>query len=166
MGWRARHAAVRAATMTRCWSASAGKGMVGGRAVVAARVVIFDRSGSGAVIGVGGRAAGRAELAQCENTADPAGVGGVRMAGLSRWGAMSRWHAVVGQGTRFERSGLVRIEFAGRHFDMRRFAVGGPAGRGGCHTVVTSDAKHGGTQGDALRRFLQVGGRGETGWDG
>ena len=39
-------------------------------------------------------------------------------------------------------------------------------GRGGCHTLVTSGAKHGGTEGDTLRRFLQVGGRGGTGWDG
>ena len=47
-----------------------------------------------------------------------------------------------------------------------RFAVGGLAGSGGCHGVVTSGAKHGGTQGDTLRRFLQVGGRGGTSWDG
>jgi hypothetical protein len=34
-----------AATMTRCWSpSSAGMGMVGGRAVLAARVVTFDKS--------------------------------------------------------------------------------------------------------------------------
>ena len=41
---------------------------------------------------------------------------------------MSRWRAVVGQGTRLERSGLVQIGFAGGHFEMRRFAVGGLAG--------------------------------------
>ena len=41
---------------------------------------------------------------------------------------MSRWRAVVGQGTRFERSGLVHIGFAGGHFEMRRFAVGRLAG--------------------------------------
>ena len=45
-------------TMTRYWSpSSAGIGMVGGRAVWAGQVVTFDMSGSGAVIGVGGRAA-------------------------------------------------------------------------------------------------------------
>ena len=36
---------------------------------------------------------------------------------------MSRWRAVVGHGTRLERSGLVHIGFAGGHFEMRRFAV-------------------------------------------
>ena len=73
-----------AATMPRCWSPlSAGMGMVGGRAVVAARVVTFDMSGSGAVIGVGGRAAGRAELAQCESTGRSRRGWVVRMEGLS-----------------------------------------------------------------------------------
>ena len=65
-----------------------------------------------------------------------------------------------------ERCGLVQIGFAGRHFEMLRFAVGGLPGRGGCHTLVTHGAKHGGTEGDTLRRFAQVGGRGGTGWDG
>ena len=47
-----------ATTMTRYWSpSSAGIGLVGGRAVLAAQVVTFDMSGSGAVIGVGGHAA-------------------------------------------------------------------------------------------------------------
>jgi hypothetical protein len=47
-----------AATMTRYWSpSSAGIGMVGERAVLAAQVVTFDMSGSGTVIGVGGHAA-------------------------------------------------------------------------------------------------------------
>ena len=73
---------------------------------------------------------------------------------------------VVGQGRGLARSGLVHIGFAGGHFGMRRFAVGGLAGRGGCHTLVTSGAKHGGTEGDTLRRLMQVGGRGGTGWDG
>src|SRR6476646_6340872 len=50
-----------ATTRTRYWSpSSAGIGMVGGRAVWAGQVVTFGMSGSGAVIGVGGRAAGRA----------------------------------------------------------------------------------------------------------
>jgi hypothetical protein len=41
---------------------------------------------------------------------------------------MSRWRAVVGQGTRFERSGLVQIGLAGRHFEMLRVAMDGLAG--------------------------------------
>ena len=50
-----------ATTMTRYWSpSSAGIGLVGERAVWAGQVVTFDMSGSGAVFGVGGRAAGRA----------------------------------------------------------------------------------------------------------
>src|SRR3954468_24813234 len=79
---------------------------------------------------------------------------------------MSRWRAVVGQGTRLAGSGLVHIGFAVGHFEMVRVAVGGLAGRGGCHGVVTSGAERGGTEGDVLRRFLQVGGRGGTSWDG
>jgi hypothetical protein len=51
-------------------------------------------------------------------------------------------------------------------FDMLGFAVGGPAGLRRCHGVVTSGAKHGGTEGDTLRRFVQVSGRGGTIWDG
>ena len=61
---------------------------------------------------------------------------------------------------------LVQIGFAGGHFEMVRFAVGWLAGYGGCHTLVTSGAKHGGTEGDALRRLMQVGGMVGTGWDG
>ena len=64
------------------------------------------------------------------------------------------------------RSGLVHIGFAGGHFEMRRFAVCGLAGGDVVTEFVTSGAKHGGTEGDTLRRFLQVGGRGGTGWDG
>ena len=69
-----------ATTRTRYWSpSSAGIGMVGGRAVLAAQVVTFDMSGSGAVIGVGaalrtctdveGRKLERGELAQWNDTA-------------------------------------------------------------------------------------------------
>ena len=79
---------------------------------------------------------------------------------------MSRWRAVVGQWRGLARSGVVHIGCAGGHFEMVRFAGGGLAGRRRCHGVVTSGAKHGGTQGDTLRRFLQVGGRGGTSWDG
>jgi hypothetical protein len=79
---------------------------------------------------------------------------------------MNRWRAGDGAVERVARSGLVHIGLAGGHFEMARFAVGGLAGRGRCHGVVTSGAKHGGTGGDTLRRCLQVGGRGGTGWDG
>ena len=71
-----------------------------------------------------------------------------------------------GSGEGLARSGLVQIGRAGWRFEMVGFAVGGLAGRGGCHTLVTSGAKHGGTVGDTVGRFLQVGGRGGTGWDG
>ena len=71
---------------------------------------------------------------------------------------------VVGQWRGLARSGLVQIGRAGGHFGMLRFAGGGLASRGGCHTLVTSGAKHGGTQGDALRRLMHVSGRGGTGW--
>ena len=108
----------------------------------------------------------RGELAQWNDTARAAGGWGVRLEGgvlmicdepLARW-----W----GSGEGLARSGLVHIGFAGGHFEMRRFAVGGLGGWRGCHGVVTSGAKHGGTEADALRRFLQISGRGGTGWDG
>ena len=41
---------------------------------------------------------------------------------------MSRWRAGVGQWRGLARSGLVHIGFAGGHFEMLRFAVGGLAG--------------------------------------
>ena len=53
-----------------------------------------------------------------------------------------------GQWRGLARSGLVQIGLAGGHFGMVRFAVGGLAGSGGCHGVVTSGAKHGGTEGE------------------
>ncbi|MGB8756664.1 MAG: hypothetical protein WCD26_13685, partial [Pseudolabrys sp.] len=68
--------------------------------------------------------------------------------------------------TRLARSGVVHIGFAGGHFGMLRFAVGGLASSGGCHTLVTIGAKHGGTEADTLRRFLHVSGKGGTSWDG
>jgi len=79
---------------------------------------------------------------------------------------MSCWRAVVGLWRGWARSGVVQIGCAGGHFEMVGFAVGELAGSGGCHGVVTSGAKHGGTEGDTLGRFLQVSGRGGTGWDG
>ena len=42
--------------------------------------------------------------------------------------AMSRWGAVVGQWRGLARTGLVQIGFAGGHFEMVGFAVGGLAG--------------------------------------
>ena len=79
---------------------------------------------------------------------------------------MSRWRAVVGQWRGLARSDVVLVGFAGGHFGMRRFAVAGVPGPRGCHTLVTSGAKHGGTEGDTLRRLMQVSGRGGTSWDG
>ena len=80
------------ATMTRYWSPSSpGMGMVGGRAVWAARVVTFDGSGSRAVNRCGARCGmctdvegGKLESgasAQWNDTAGAAGVG-VRMEGV------------------------------------------------------------------------------------
>jgi hypothetical protein len=157
-----------ATTMTRYWSpSSAGMGMVGGRAVWPARVVTFDRSGSGAVIGVGATPRTRTDVETASSRVASWGSAMTRSvprggcgwkgcrdgcdAGARRWGRGLVW---------------VQIGLAGGYFGMVRFAGGGLAGRGGCHTLVTSGAKHGGTEGDTLRRFLQVGGRGGTGWDG
>jgi hypothetical protein len=91
------------------------------------------------------------------------------------WSPSSAWHrdgwwaccvGGAGRDLRHVGSGLVQTGQLGGHFGTRRFAVGGLAGSGGCHGVVTSGAKHGGTEADALRRFLQISGRGGTGWDG
>ena len=75
---------------------------------------------------------------------------------------------VVGRCTRLARpgSGDANIGFAGGHFGMLQVCCGWAGGRRGCHRVVTSGAKRGGTEGDTLRRFMQVGGRGGTSWDG
>jgi hypothetical protein len=69
---------------------------------------------------------------------------------------MSRWGAVVGSAEGWRGLVWCKSGLPGGHFEMRRFAVGGLAGRGGCHGVVTSGAKHGGTEGDALRRFVHT----------
>ena len=76
-------------------------------------------------------------------------------AGVRWWGSGEGWRGLVWCASGLP-AGISRCV---------RFAVGGLAGGGGCHGVVTSGAKHGGTQGDTLRRFLQVGGRGGTSWD-
>ena len=53
-----------------------------------------------------------------------------------------------------------------RAFRDAQVCCGWAGGLRGCHGVVTSGAKHGGTEADTLRRFLQVGGRGGTSWGG
>src|SRR6476660_7652878 len=71
---------------------------------------------------------------------------------------MSRWRAGVGHGT-------IRAVWLGAHrlcrqaFRDAQVCWWWPGLWRGCHGVVTSGAKHGGTQGDTLRRFVQVGGR-------
>ena len=138
------------ATMTRYWSSSsAGKGMFRERLVGHAadaglmlrpanpesRVVQWNDT---ARCRRGGDADGRCEP-------QPRGGGAVHRG----------WRALV-----WCRSGLP-AGISG----WSGFAVGGLAGGGCCHTFVTSGAKHGGTQGDTVRRFRQVGGRGGTRWD-
>ena len=79
-------------------------------------------------------------------------------------GGRAVWAAQV---VTFDMSGLVWCKPGSwRAFRDAQVAVGGLAGSGGCHRVVTSGAKHGGTQGDTLRRFVRISGRGGTGWDG
>ena len=136
-------------TMTRSWSpSSAGMGMFRERAGGPCR---------GRGTECGRRQIRESRVAGVEKRPSRRGWGcrgtgcrdGLRSAAGARW-----W----GSGKGLARSGLVHIGRAGGHFEMVRFAVCGLAGRGGCHGVVTSGAKHGGTQGDTLRRFLQVGG--------
>jgi hypothetical protein len=103
------------------------------------------RSGMTRPVPQGGGVDGRAVVMGCD---EPLARGG--------WGSGEGWRGLM----------WVHIGLAGGHFEMVGFAGGGLAGRGGCHTLVTSGAKHGGTQGDTLRRFLQVGGTGGTRWDG
>ena len=64
------------------------------------------------------------------------------------------------------RSGVVRIGLAGGAFRDGQGCWWWAGGLRRCHGVVTSGAKHGGTEGDTLRRSLQVDGRGGTMWDG
>jgi hypothetical protein len=58
----------------------------------------------------------------------PQGLGRANGRGVVIGPAMSRWRAVVGQGTRSARSGLGHTGFAGGHFEMLRFADGGLSG--------------------------------------
>src|SRR5262245_56270710 len=93
-------------------------------------------------------AGGKSECRECAEWNDAAGLAG-------GWGADGR--AVVTGcdeplargGGAVERVGpvwLMQIGLAGGPFEMRRLAVGGLAGRGRCHGVVTCGAKHGGTE--------------------
>ncbi len=61
---------------------------------------------------------------------------------------------------------LVHIGVCSRAFRDAQVCCWWAGGRRRCHGIVTSGAKHGGTEGDTLRRFLQVRGRGGTSWDG
>ena len=92
------------------------------------------------------------------------GIGRRRRPGIGMVGGRAVWAAQV---VTFDMSGLVWCKPGSwRAFRDAQVAVGGLAGSGGCHRVVTSGAKHGGTQGDTLRRFVRISGRGGTGWDG
>ena len=57
------------------------------------------------------------------------------------------------------RTGLVPIGLASRHFEMLRFVLVGLAGGDVVTHACTNGAKHGGTQGDTLRRSPPVGSR-------
>ena len=140
--------------MTRRWSpSSAGMGMFRERAAGPCRGRGTDAEGGNP----------RVAVAQWNDMAGPPRMGADGRA--VRWVAMRRWRAVVGQWRGLARSGLVRIGFVGGHFGMLRFAVGGLAG---CEVVteLSQVVRNMLGQGDTLRRFLQVGGRGGTGWDG
>jgi len=76
------------------------------------------------------------------------GIGRRRRPGIGRVGGRAVWRGRSWPSTCRVWFGANRA--AGGHFGMRRFAVGGLAGSGGCHAVVTSGAKHGGTQADTL----------------
>ena len=90
-----------------------------------------------------GRADGRAVVMGCD---EPLARGG---GAVARVGAV--WFGAHRVCRRAFRDGQVCCWWAG---GLRR-----------CHGVVTSGAKHGGTQADALRRLMRVGGMGGTGWD-
>jgi len=79
---------------------------------------------------------------------------------------MSRWRAGGGARHTIGAVWFGANRVCRRAFRHAQVCCGWAGGRRRCHTVVTSGAKHGGTQGDTLRRFLQVGGRGGTSWDG
>jgi hypothetical protein len=70
-----------------------------------------------------------------------------------------------GQRRGLARSGVVHIQLA-RGMSGCRVCCGWAASRRRCHRVVTSGVGHGGTRGDTVRRFLLVGGKGGTRWDG
>ena len=166
-----------ATTMTRYWSPlSAGIGMVGGRAVLAAQVVTFDMSGSGAVNRCGADAAGRALMLRAASSRVASWRSGMTRPVPQGVGRADGRAVVMGCDEPLARGGGARhtigaVWFGANRVCRRAFRdaqvccwwAGGPRG---CHGVVTSGAKHGGTEGDTLRRFLQVGGMGGTSWDG
>ena len=112
----------------------------------------------------GGKSEGR-ESAEWNDTAGPAGVG------ARREGAV-----VMGCDEPLARGGGARHTIGavwfganracGRAFRDAGVCCGWAGGLRRCHGVVTSGAKHGGTQGNTLRRLVQVGGKGGTSWDG
>ena len=131
-------------------------------------------SGSGAVIGVGGHAAGRALMSRAASSivasvrsgmtwpvpqvgADGSGVvmGCDEPLAARWWGSGEVWPGLV-----WCKSGLPAgiSRCAGLLWVAWRAAT--------LYGVVTSGTKHDGTEGDTLRRFLQVSEMGGTSWDG
>jgi hypothetical protein len=143
--------------------------MVGRRAAWVGQVVTVEMSGSGAV-----KRWGRCGM--CTDVAAKWRVGAVLEHRRCRRGDVRMEGVVMGCREPEPRgSGAVAgvgAGWFGAHRLCRRAFRGGQVcwcwagGRRRCHGVVTSGAKHGGTQGDTLRRFVPVGGRGGTGWDG
>ena len=85
------------------------------------------------------------KLAQWNDTAGAAGAVGMEAVVM---GCREPHRGVVGQWRGLARSGCrLQTGQAGGHFDMLGFAAGGRGGLRRCHGVVTSGAKHGGTEG-------------------
>ena len=126
---------------------------------------------------VWGRAAGRALMLRSASSSvaswrsgmtrlGAAGGGACGWKGCRDESAMSRWRA--GGGARHT---IGAVWFGANRVCRRAFrdaqvCCWSAGGLRGCHGVVTSGAKHGGTEGDTLRRFLHVSGKGGTSWDG
>ena len=102
-------------------------------------------------------------LAQWNDTAGAAGGCGMEAVVM---GCREPHRGVVGQWRGLARSGLVANWASRRAFRHAGVCCWWAGGLRRCHGVVTSGAKHGGTEGDTLRRFVQVNGRGGTIWDG
>src|SRR5262245_43364280 len=108
---------------------------------------------------------GSREWPELKATAGPAGGGGAEGQGI----VMGCDEPLARGGGVVERVGAVwfgadrACRWAFRGAQVCCWWAGGRARLSrSCH----SGAKHGGTQGDTLRRFVQVGGRGGTSWDG